>query len=313
MGYETNHSLEGKSGAGLAAAITWNSSKQFYYTVRLLADREKKADAFRAYAYFRWVDDTLDSSTLDAGQRAAFMARQQRLFAELRRGQMVDDLTPEEALLAQMLAIPAAQRGGLDAYLDHMMLVMAFDTRRRGEWISEDQLEQYTYHLAAAVTEALQYFIGGEPTRTEGGLRYLAASGAHVTHMLRDYFDDLQTGYFNIPSGWLEKHHTLPQNTLSPDFRRWVKARVALAHRQFQAGRMYLAQLRSFRCRLAGYAYIARFEHMLKVIECEDYFLRLDYPERHGLWAAVCMFGSVVLSALHRGQVLSTISTVPQQ
>ena len=48
----------------LASSITKAASKQTYYTIRFLVDRERVADAYRAYAYFRWVDDTLDSDNL---------------------------------------------------------------------------------------------------------------------------------------------------------------------------------------------------------------------------------------------------------
>ncbi len=47
-----------------AATLTKIASKQTYYTIRFLVDRARVEDAFRAYAYFRWVDDVLDA---DAG------------------------------------------------------------------------------------------------------------------------------------------------------------------------------------------------------------------------------------------------------
>jgi large subunit ribosomal protein L18 len=44
----------------LAASITKAASKQSYYTIRFLVDRDRMDDAYRAYAYFRWVDDIID-------------------------------------------------------------------------------------------------------------------------------------------------------------------------------------------------------------------------------------------------------------
>jgi len=44
----------------LAPCITKAASKQAYYTIRFLVDHERVTDAYRAYAYFRWVDDILD-------------------------------------------------------------------------------------------------------------------------------------------------------------------------------------------------------------------------------------------------------------
>ena len=44
-----------------ASSITKAASKQTYYTIRFLVDRERVDDAYRAYGYFRWVDDVLDA------------------------------------------------------------------------------------------------------------------------------------------------------------------------------------------------------------------------------------------------------------
>jgi hypothetical protein len=49
------------------------ASKQTYYTIRFLADRDRVADAYRAYGYFRWVDDTLDAGPGSGPERSAFL------------------------------------------------------------------------------------------------------------------------------------------------------------------------------------------------------------------------------------------------
>jgi hypothetical protein len=54
---------------GLAPTITKAASQQTYYTIRFLADRDKIADAYRAYAYFRWVDDALDAESSSSHER----------------------------------------------------------------------------------------------------------------------------------------------------------------------------------------------------------------------------------------------------
>ena len=53
----------------IAPSITKAASQQTYYTIRFLADRERAPDAYRAYAYFRWVDDTLDAGSNSAQDR----------------------------------------------------------------------------------------------------------------------------------------------------------------------------------------------------------------------------------------------------
>ena len=47
----------------------------------------------------------------------------------------------------------------------------------------------------------------------------------------------------------------------------------------FASGKANIARVQNLRCRLAGYAYIARFEVVLDAIEKDGYLLRAEYPE----------------------------------
>ena len=53
--------------ADLARAFTWAGSKQTYYTVRLMVDRDLVDDCYRAYGYFRWADDIVDAAASTDG------------------------------------------------------------------------------------------------------------------------------------------------------------------------------------------------------------------------------------------------------
>ena len=165
----------------LAATITRTASKQTYYTIRLLVDRCLAEDAYRAYAYFRWVDDWLDQEPRPRTERLAFVKRQQALIDGCARNDLLADLTPEECLLADLIERHTEKNSGLHTYIRNMMAVMAFDAGRRGRIISQRELNQYTHSLAVAVTEALHYFIGHNCAAPHGELRYMAVSGAHIT------------------------------------------------------------------------------------------------------------------------------------
>ncbi len=180
-----------------------------------------------------------------------------------------------------------------------MMQVMEFDAERRGRSISQTELNDYTQSLASAVTEALHYFIGHTCHAPCSEIRYLAVSGAHITHMLRDTCDDLEAGYFNISQEYLETHQITPWDLGHPAYQAWVKKRVQLARYCFQKGKNYLAQVENLRCRVAGYAYMARFEGVLTAIEHENYLLRPSYPERKSIqggaqmaWAILSMLAT---------------------
>lgn len=285
--FNTSHSL--------AAAITKAASKQTYYTIRLFVDRDRVADAYRAYGYFRWVDDVLDADFPngdDTGQQAekiAFVNRQKFLLEACYRGETPEGLNAEERMLVDLVCNDNEKESGLQSYLRNMMSVMLFDSKRRGQVISQAELSGYSRALAVAVTEAMYYFIGHDDPSPCHEARYLAVTAAHLTHMLRDAFEDIETGYFNIPREYLQSHGSPPNYVNSAAYREWVCGRVQLAHMYFKAGRECTAQVKNLRCRLAGYAYTARFEWMLRAIQRDNYCLRSEYPDRKGLQAGLWM------------------------
>ena len=264
----------------LAASITKAASTQTYYTIRFLVDRDRVDDAYRAYGYFRWVDDTLDAESTAGPERHAFIQRQKFLLEKCYQGEPLSDTTVEEQLLFELIQRDHEKNSGLQTYLRNMMLVMEFDANRRGRLISQAELNEYTRWLASAVTEAMHYFVGHRCFSPRDETRYLAVSAAHITHMLRDTFDDVQAGYYNIPREVLQANRISPQDIHSKAYRSWVKSRVQLAREYFSAGRCYLARVEEPRCRFAGYAYTARFEWLLDTIERESYYVRPAYSER---------------------------------
>ena len=264
----------------LAKTITKSASKQTYYTILLFADHERVELAYRAYAYFRWVDDILDGKTITGVERTEFIDRQQKLLHGCERGEVPFEISSEESMLVDLIRGDATTHSGLQSYIHSMLDVMIFDAGRRGRLITQAELNEYTHNLATAVTEAMHYFIGQSCYSPRDESRYLAVSAAHITHMLRDTWDDIHAGYFNIPQEVLDGGHIRPEDVTSFAYKSWVRNRVQLARKYFKAGRNYLSKVENWRCRLAGYAYIARFDDVLKMIERDGYVLRPSYPER---------------------------------
>jgi phytoene/squalene synthetase len=273
----------------VSASITWQASKQTYYTIRLLVDRDRVGDAYRAYGYFRWLDDRLDQAAIDRPARIALVEQQQALIDRCYRGDQPGPLSDEEALLARLIRSDTAPSSGLQIYIRQMMAVMAFDAQRREHLVTAAALDQYTRWLAAAVTEAMHYFIGHGSRSPQGAVRYWAVAAAHITHMLRDTVEDAEAGYFNIPREIVKAHGIDPRDVSSAPYQDWVRSRVQLARRLFARGREYLHQVENRRCRLAGYAYMARFEGVLDTIERDGYQLRAAYPERKSVVSGIKM------------------------
>jgi phytoene/squalene synthetase len=291
-----------------ASSITKAASKQTYYTIRFLVDRERVDDAYRAYAYFRWVDDLLDAESVSGLDRSVFFERQKSLLEKCYRGEIPSDANIQEKMLIELIQHDHEKNSGLQSYLHNMMQVMDFDARRRGGLISLVELNEYTRWLAIAVTDNLHHFIGHGEFAPHDETRYLAVSGAHIVHMLRDTFDDVQAGYYNIPREVLEANHIGAQDVQSDAYRAWVKSRVQLAREYFKAGKDYFARVQNPRCRLACFAYIARFEWLLDTIEKEGYLLRAQYNERKSAGIGLWMSWLTLLSMIN----LRKVDALPQ-
>lgn len=280
-----------------AAAVTRAASRQSYLTIRWLADREHRAEAFALYAYFRWLDDMVDEHLTDAGARLALVARQRRLLET--PGSGAPGLAPPERLLVGLARRAAADdEPGLALSLRSMLDVMELDARRRGRAVTQRELDGYTHDLAVAVTEALHHCIGHGRPAPHDETRYVAVTGAHVAHMLRDLTADLAAGYVNVPSEVVGDGALAPGALHTPALCDWVHERVALARTCFAVGRDYLARVDSARCRLAGHAYIARFEWVLDAVEREGYRVRAGYPERRSVRGGVAIGAAAARSAL---------------
>lgn len=280
----------------LAASITKAASKQTYYTIRFLVDRERVDDAYRAYAYFRWVDDVVDADSSSGSERRAFLERQKSLLEKCYQGEIPGDANVQEKMLVELVQHDHEKNSGLETYLRNMMAVIDFDVKRRGRLISQVELNEYTRRLTVAVTETLHHFIGHSQPFSQNGGRYLAVTGAHIVHMLRDTLKDTEAGYFNIPREYMVAKGIGPQDVESDAYRAWVKERAKLARACFGFGKDYSARLKNIRCRIASYAYMARFEVILDAIERLDYRLVPEYPQ--GMRAGMRMSGSVLSLAL---------------
>jgi hypothetical protein len=302
-----------KRGQSLAAEITKSSSKQTYYTFRLLADRDRIEDAYRAYAYFRWVDDILDASEGSGDQKTKFLKRQRELLQASYQGRLFPELTPEETLLVELVQSDTDDHPGLRSYLHNMMAVMEIDVKRRCRVISQAELDDYTRHLAVAVMDALLYFIGHDEPPPDHYARYHAVTAAHITHMLRDTYEDLETGYFNAALEYLDSQGISPQDWEPQVYQEWVRNRVKMAREYFKVGKEYISQIRSFRCRLAGFAYTARFEVVLDMIERDNYILRQYYSQRKSGWSVIKMVWSTMISMLTESVLMCRFDSIAEQ
>ncbi len=281
--------------ADLARTITQASSKQSYYTARLMVDPDLEFDCYRAYGYFRWVDDIIDIECQSQDERITFIRRQKRLVEHLYHREHPDDLSPEEEILADLIRNDRGDCYRLRSYIRNFLAIIEFDAERKGRLITQRELDWYAGTLGKAVTDGIQYFVCNGYPYPESEKCYLAATGAHITHMLRDLREDIPEGYINIPQEQIETHNIDLQHPDSPAMRAWVKGRVRLARQHFAQGKQYLDELTVLRCKIVGYWYCARFETLLDTIEADGYILRAAYTKPNK-WITWLKFAGIALS-----------------
>ncbi len=265
--------------ATLSRSITRASSRQTYDLIRMVVDKNLVDDCYRAYGYLRWADDIVDFSSISRDERISFIRRQRKLIDLLYKEERPENLTPEEELVADLISHKTRENTGLRSFISNFLAILEFDAHRKGRPISQDELTWYSNCLGRSVTDGIQYFVGNGYHYPLADERYLAATAAHITHMLRDMVSDIAVGFINIPFEYLETHGIRPDDVNSPSFRAWVRDRVEQAREYFRDGKRYLAGLDVLRCKIVGYWYCARFEGVLDVIERDDYTLRAVYNE----------------------------------
>ncbi|HSR31571.1 MAG TPA: squalene/phytoene synthase family protein, partial [Anaerolineae bacterium] len=259
-------------------------------------------DCYRAYGYFRWADDVVDAPTpvdesfQSRDERVSFIRRQRELINRLYRSERPEYLAPEEEIIADLICHDREENSGLQSFIRNFLAIIEFDAHRRGQLINQRELTWYSNCLGKAVTDAIQYFIGNDHPYAGADNHYLAATAAHITHMLRDMVDDTAEGYINIPREYLEVHGIGPQDVDSPPFRAWVQARVELARQYFREGKRYIDGLDVLRCKIAAHWYCARFEGVLDTIERDGYILRAEFGSRRKLfiWLRMALLAASV-------------------
>jgi phytoene/squalene synthetase len=139
-----------------------------------------------------------------------------------------------------------------------------------------------------AVTEALYYFIGHDDPSPNHQARYLAVTGAHIVHMLRDAVEDVEAGYFNIPREVLQARGISPQDIASGP------TANGFARNSTWRARISTFRANALRGSRTGAAAWPGMPTPPASVDAErhrtrQFCLRAEYPERKGLAAGLWM------------------------
>lgn len=284
----------------LAGSITKNSSLQTFYTIKLLVDKPLVNDAFKAYAYFRWIDDQVDKYLPNCIECKNFIKRQKKIIKNAYSHIEQSNLKPEEKIITELIKSDDKQKSKLNSYITNLFSIIEFDNYRKGRFINQKELIWYSDNLGKAVTDCIQYFIGNNTYYPDLKYRYSAAIAAHIIHMLRDYSEDQKENYLNAPEKYIEKINKYPENNQNIPSKTWIKNRIKLARKNFELGKMYIDQVPVLRYKIATRLYCARFELLMETIEKDNYILRPVYKHKNKfLHLLKLLFSAVKISLKH--------------
>ena len=144
--------------AALAKSITRSGSVQTYFTARLMVDKDLVDDFFRAYAYFRWIDDVIDITAQTDHERAVFISKQKELIEGFYQKEGINTLAPEEEMLRDLIGNDRAENSGLQSFIRNMFAIIEFDAHRKGRLISQNELDWYVNTLGKSVVDGIRAF-----------------------------------------------------------------------------------------------------------------------------------------------------------
>jgi len=157
-----------------------------------------------------------------------------------------------------------------------MFSVLMRDLEWNGATTPSKEMDELIYIESKSFINMIRFFFG-ETGDYDGADKYNEGIGCKLVHLLRDFIEDLDLGYVNISQDDIERYRINLDNVNDDNFRTWIRARVELAREHFRKGKRNLSKSRRLRYKIASYLYCAKYEDILKIIEKDNYCLRLEY------------------------------------
>lgn len=253
-------------------------SSAFTYLISLLLPRKERPFFWVWYSYLRWVDDTVDAVAQSRRKGCDFLDRQLDLLWDL-YGTRTRDLCNEEQFLAALVAYDLGKGGRLRQPLSEMLAAIKFDIQRRGVLAEHDALYENFEREVSSYLFTVAYFcsVPVTPKKLPGAI---AAIGAKISHILRDFIADCADAQFNVSRQEIEAYR-LDLKNISAEItggsgRQWVAAKVRVAERQLSRGLDDTKSVESVRYRAIVAILVAKYQTYLHQCRVDRFFLKAD-------------------------------------
>lgn len=264
----------------ISEGITRDESPTVYSLGKFLFNREALPLFCLCYAYFRWLDDTIDSPNAVNKENQILIAKQKNIFSHSYENGLdfkFKNLNIYEQMLVFLITQDKANGSYLRDCIFDMLLGLEFDAQRRFKTSSHQALEKYSQRLGRSYTNVLQIFTMPTQNTYQTNQGVLAGYASHQVHILRDFYEDISLGYYNVSKRDLTEFGWSPNQLAHVNIRPWVYKNVQKACATFDQGLSELKNCANLRFKLLSYALSSRYIYILGKIIQNDFILLNSY------------------------------------
>ena len=192
---------------------------------RLLIPKTRSKYLYLCFNYLKWVDDFVDSPDNDKYKKMEFVESQLKLITDLSNSKEVELKSNEEHFLYHYIKYAnSINNNDLIYEVKNSIESIRMDAVRlqKSGIFSSDELHQYLDKVVRPVFNLTYYFLLPSAKILEND-KYIGRFVWRVL-ILRDFFEDVDSGYINISGEDIEKYN-LDINNLKKDINRinWMK------------------------------------------------------------------------------------------
>lgn len=245
-----------------AINVVRRESPAGYWINRILLNPDAFPISCFIYAYFRWLDDLVDSPGMPNCTMSTILRSQRQSIVGQFAGQEDErkDLNPYEKMM--LLAVHMALRSGysIEQPILDMLDALELDSLRRYSVATKETLDEISFKLGRAYTDFYWIFTNDPLCPPLPDDVYMLGFGAYQVHMLRDFYEDLSLGYYNVSIEDLSQLNLDNKEGLAlADKSSWVEMMAKKALGSLQLGLLSLEHVPNERFRFICYSTSAKY------------------------------------------------------
>lgn len=235
-----------------------------YFLVKFVVPSHTRISLAFLYSYVRWVDDVIDDINCPRELKMKFINRQSHLLENFYNQADALPGVIEEWYLFHLAQEDQKNNLGLYTPFKEMFETVRFDALRIGrpDLLSHKDLDRYITSIGEWTMKLTNRVVFPKIQLTND-LLYKLGKAAELAHLLRDFEQDLESGYINISCEDVVQFGIDLDNLCSSSLRQWIEAQIQQCDSLFSIGERTLDQVDSLRFRFCWRLFSAKYKLIL--------------------------------------------------